>query len=109
MSTYEIKAGATKPAVRVRLRNPGGGIPTLAGSTVKFSLKLEDSAAGVYVFQDHDAVIENAGQAIVAYEWDDGETDTPGDYLGEFKETNVDGVSVWPNRRFVKIRINPRL
>lgn len=106
---FEIKVGATKPKLRVRVRNADGSVPSLGGSTVKFSMKLEGAA--VYKIENADAEVEDPDDAVLAYDWaDDGtDTDTPGFYLGEFTDENGDGLGVYPNKRYVRIQINPRL
>jgi hypothetical protein len=107
--SFEIKVGATKPVLRVRVRNLDGTIPSFSGSDVRFRMRLETAEPGDYKIADAAAVVEDVADAVLVYEWAAGDTDTPGSYYGEFDDENGDGFGVHPSKRFVKININERL
>jgi len=105
MSDFRIKRGDLKPRLEViltdSLGNPlPGGIPE--GATVLFHMRLPDSAV---LKVNAAAVVDDAPGAAVAYNWAVGDTDTEGDYLGEFEVTDSASPMTFPNSRNLVISV----
>lgn len=96
-SAFQIKQGDTSPSL---LYNLSPAPSTLVGATVVFNMKQGSTV----VINRASAVIVSASQ--LRYDWDAGDTDTVGSFLGEFEITYADGsVGTWPNRGFIPINV----
>ena len=110
MSDFTIKEGADFPNLQARLKIKDGTTATLTGATVRFSMWLR---------KDHSlkinrvlATIESATPPAdaddpnVSYPWASGDTDTPGEYEGEFEVTYTDSsIEIFPDRAYISIRV----
>lgn len=93
------------PPVEATLEDASGPVD-LTGATVKFI--MSDMNRNLIV--DASAVIVDAGTGKVKYEWQSGDTDTVGNFHGEFEVTWDGGKpQTFPNEGFIKIKINPDL
>jgi hypothetical protein len=107
MSEFTLSRGDTAPAIDAFVTDDAGEAIDLTGATgVTFSMWSVDDL--------NTAVINAAGASVVApgtlglirYSWAEGDTDTPGNYLGRFALTlNGERMSV-PGGGWVLIRIS---
>ena len=56
---------------------------------------------------DQTATVESTSPPILRYDWIGGDTDTAGNYEGEFVVTYADGTrETFPNSRFIPVLIS---
>lgn len=88
---FEMKTGDLAPPLRGTLVYADGTVPDLSTALgVKFVMKTTLLAATTTI--DAAVVVVDGPTASLRYDWVDGDTDAPGDYLGEFRvewEPNV--------------------
>ncbi len=107
---FEMKPGDRKYALKYLLSDYKAGSDLLQGATITFQMK--DSQDTV-VINNPGIVAPDVGSMLgvdgaVAYEWGVGETDTVGEYQGEFKIVFSDGLQAhYPSEGFIAISINP--
>jgi hypothetical protein len=95
---FQIKRRDTSPALLYRI-SPAPS--SLAGASIIFNLK---NASGTVVINR--AAADNTDSDILRYQWQAGDTDTVGQFQGEFEITYADGtVGTWPNRGFIPVVI----
>ncbi len=99
--TFFIKKGDTSPSLIFAL------LPAsvdLTGATVRFSMR---SRAGTVLINRAAAVIVTAtGTPTVRYDWQAGNTDTPGFHEAEFEVSYPGGaVETFPNAGFLGVSI----
>lgn len=84
MIFYEMAEGDTDPLVYEVEDKSTGGLYDLTGSTVTFSMWRQTSHTVVFEGQacTHD---DTGGQ--ITYAWATADTDSPGDFFGQFKIT----------------------
>lgn len=105
MADLTVKKGDLEPGVKGQLIPPTGFTLDLDGASVAFSLREEHS--GQVIIEDAEAEILSVEDKIVYYAWEAGDTDTAGDYEGEFKVTLASGRPItFPSGRFVRILIH---
>lgn len=102
-----LKQGDTFPPVDITVLNPDGlplSLPT--GTLVRFHMgTLRTGAAFLGVGEVLDAA---AGR--ISYQWQPGDTDTPGGFLAEFQLTLPDGrVLTVPNNDWIEVEIVKQL
>lgn len=106
MSIFTIKQGDTSPALEVVLRD-GDGIPVdLTGASVTLRMNRRNA--------DHSITgapsIPDPGGGRVVYEWQPGDTDTPGLYAAEFYIEFPDGSDeTFPNNTYLTVYIPRKL
>jgi hypothetical protein len=88
-----VKQNDTKPFVKAVLSEVTGSPPqasavNLTGATVKFIMRLSGSSTAKVATT---ATISTAASGIVRYEWVAADTDTLGNYIGEFEVTDSGG------------------
>lgn len=100
---HTIKQGDTAPAVEGTVyERDGVTIQDLTGATVTFSM----SKNGSVKINNAVASVANAPAGLVQYSWAASDTDTPGDYDGEFRITFASGlIERVPNNKNLVIRI----
>lgn len=98
MLKFTIKRGDTSPALRFALLPDN---VSLAGATVRFHMRLRGGGTLV----DRPAETETVfAPAIVAYRWQQGDTDEAGRFEAEFRVTYLDGaVETFPNLGFIEV------
>ena len=108
MVKYTVKQGDNGRVIRAQLQDDAGFVDlTDAGPygeavSVEFKLRMRGSS-----FIDYGAAdIEDAENGIVAYVLQDGQTDVPGYFLGEFQVTFNDGAKItFPSGSYVDLYI----
>lgn len=100
---FFIKQNDTSPALKATLKDGLDAAVDLTGASVRFHMRpTGDTTAKV----DAAAVIENADNGIVYYNWNAADTDTIGSYEAEFEVTFTGGeIETFPNNRFIEVEI----
>ena len=102
--TIRMKAGDTTPAVEAELTDANDNAVDLSEvDTMSFELR---DRFGDEVFSKSADVVDDLG-GEVEYNWDDGDTDEPGDYRGQFVvtfENGEDQLTV-PTREWIDVFI----
>lgn len=87
---FQIKKGDTSPAIEATVTDQDGDPVDLTGATIYF--RMQDISTHDTLF-DKEASIVDATEGMVEYNWQSGDTDTPGMYYAEFQiefsQTNV--------------------
>lgn len=109
MSDVQLKTGDTSPAVTATLTSPDGTAINVSAADVRFQMEPAlDPDAGLTV--DAPATIMDGDAGRVRYDWQAGDTVTPGRYHGEFVVDHHDGTTeTVPNDGYFIIQILPRL
>jgi hypothetical protein len=103
MSDFRIKRGDLKPRLEAILQDAlGNAVPIPEGATVEFHMRLPDSTV---LKVNAEAVVDDAPGGQVAYNWIAGDTDTEGDYLGEFEVIDSASPMTFPNSRNLVISV----
>jgi len=106
MADFTLKTGDTSPSIAATLTDSAGRGVNLAGATVRFQMATADYTTVV----DAAATIRDADMGRVAYDWQPGDTDRPGDYLAEWRVEYSDGsIETFPAGGFHEIQILPDL
>jgi len=101
MPKFYIKENDTSPSIQAVLKDGEGNVENLTGFSVFFGL-----ASGGNRKFNAAATIVDGPSGTVRYDWAAGDTDTPGNYLGEFKVTNLAGdVTSYPNSKEKQIEV----
>lgn len=102
--TFSMKRGDTVPSMRRQLMG-GDGVPVdVTGADVVFNMK---DYRGVEVSRAP-AVIVDALQGIVQYNWSETDTLSVGKFCAEFEVTyDNGGVETFPNFEFISVVIYP--
>lgn len=91
-SSFVIKQLDRRSWLRCRLEDDTGAAVNLgAALSVAFSLRL--AGGGAVKISVQPAVVEDAAAGIVRYEWAALDTDTVGEYEGEFEVTWTTGIT----------------
>lgn len=103
---FQLKAGDTAPPFVGRCLDPKGSpIPTL-GAAVRF--RMRPQVGGIAVPIDRPATWSDVARAEASYQWQAGDTDTPGLYDAEFHVTFGDGHGeTFPNGEYAVVEILP--
>lgn len=104
---HTIKQGDTAPVVEGTVyQRDGVTVQDLTGATVTFSM----SKNGAVKINNVTASVANPPAGLVQYSWGANDTDTPGDYDGEFKVTFASGsIERVPNNKNLVIRVVPKV
>lgn len=100
---FFIKQNDTSPALQVTLKDGDGVAIDLTGSTVRFHMRRQGSNA---VKVDESAVVSDALNGIVYYNWNTSDTDSIGSFECEFEVTYA-GLEVesFPNNKYIDVEI----
>jgi len=100
---FYIKQNDTRPIITATLIDGDGSTVNLDGATVAFKMrKLGESTAKV----DSSATVADATKGKVTYTWSASDTDTVGEYEGEFQVTFAGGgIQTYPNNKYIDIEI----
>lgn len=107
MPTFHIKEGDLAPPLEVVLRDGEGEPVDLSGiGSVAFHLAPRYGAPAE-PFIDEPAVVDGDGSAgLVRYDWQEGDTDTPGVYSAEFEVTSAGIPTTFPNTSDIVVHIH---
>lgn len=99
--TFTIKRGDSSPSLGYKL-SPS---TNLTGASVVFNMKPIDEG-GPTKIERSSAVIDNASEGIVRYDFSSSETSNSGTAYAEFEVTYSDGtVETFPNSGYIAIVI----
>lgn len=101
MTPYQIKQGDRLPSLTASV-----GFD-LTGATVAFV--LTPKARGGSAKVNAAAVVVSASAGTVQYNWGATDTDTVGEYLGEFVATFAGGKRSYPQAGYLDIEVIPHL
>ncbi len=100
---FYIKQNDTRPIITATLIDGDGSTVNLDGASVSFKMrKLGETVAKV----DSSASVADASNGKVTYTWVALNTDTVGEYEGEFQVTFAGGgIQTYPNNSYIQIEI----
>lgn len=109
---FQIGKGDQLPSITIQATTRVNGqtvpLPGLAGGSVVFTMKAENG--GAVKVNRAGAVIVDAANAILRYDWQAADTDTAADYDAEFELTIAGKKLTVPNGpRKIKVRITEDL
>lgn len=104
MATCKIKRLALLPTFRVTLLDPATGNTgmNLAGATVTFRMRLRDTDVSKV---SATATVIDAANGVVEYVWTGTDTDTAGEYEGDWRATIGGKLGIWPSEGYDRILI----
>lgn len=109
MADHSMKANDRLPLFRVVLKRGGGVLDLTNASGVDFIMRLavgNDLAVKI----NKPAVIADAVNGVVQYEWAVGDTDTPGAFAAEWEVTWNDGkTETFPTKAYNSVEITADL
>lgn len=109
-STFTIKKGDLAPPIQVTLTDSKGQKLNLTGNLgITFQMKLREHLDNPQVPRKVDAagaVVGPATDGVVEYDWVGADTDTVGEYVGEFVVIQSDGKPrTVPSPSYITIRV----
>lgn len=105
--TFSIKQNDTAPSFRATLKDSDGDAVDLTNATVRFHMKAIGAETSKV---DSSAILQDAANGVVQYNWVSGDTDTVGSYQAEFEVTYSDAtVETFPNDSYLSISIKAEL
>lgn len=109
MADLVIKEGDTAPALRATFVHQNGMPVNLAGATVTVTIRSQASGP-VLVAAAPAAIVGLPADGTVEYEWQTGDTDTPGLYNAEWEVTWASGdTQTFPSDGYTVIEISADL
>lgn len=103
---FYIKTGDTRPLLEKQLLDRDGDPVNLTGAAVVFIMSQD----GVLKVNRGSCSLVDAATGQAAYTWQAADTDTAGDYDGEFEVTFSPGViQTFPNPRKLRIVVTDDL
>ena len=105
---WTIKQGDTRPVLAATLLAGGNIVNLTSASTVKFT--MTNSAGSVVVDLASCNIVSPMTNGQVTYTWQSADTETAGEFQGEFKVTWADSsIQRFPNRVNFQVIITPNL
>lgn len=89
MVDFKITQNDLYPAISGVCKDDDGNLVDLTGASVKFHMK--EPGSDVVKVNANGSVIGSETDGRVAYQWEVGDTDTSGNFQGEFEVTHSDG------------------
>ena len=103
--TFSLKVGDTAPLLTAVISYTDGTLPDLTGASATFAMR---DAAGVVVIPETACTV-NAATNAVSYAWSPGDTDTAGEYTGEFTVLTAGSkITTFPSevmREYIRVTI----
>lgn len=107
MLEFVIKRNDQEPALTVEVTDENGAPIDLTGATAKFFMKDPRSTLKV---NGAAATITDAANGKAQYAWAPGDTDTDGEFYGEFEFTLASGRRLTaPSDGYIRIVVRPDL
>ena len=104
---FYIKQNDTSPAIQKICLDSTDTAVNVTGATVRFLMRQVGSNTAKVTGVG--AVVDGSA-GIVKYQWVDGDTDTAGEFEGEFEVTYADTtIETFPNSTYIKIRITEEI
>ena len=104
---FSLKVGDTAPSLIAVISYSDGSLPDLTGASATFAMR---DAVGTVVIPETACTV-NAATNEVSYAWSSGDTDTAGEYTGEFTVTGAGGkITSYPSevmREYIRVTIWP--
>jgi hypothetical protein len=105
--TVQMKKGDRLPVLRAALQGPDGAALDLTGASVTFRMK--PVTGGALKVNASCAIIGDPTQGIVQYTWGATDTDTVGQFNGEFS-ASIGGLPLTvPSNNYLLITVEPSL
>lgn len=108
MDPFFLKRGDTLPYLVATLSDDSGPVD-LTGATVKFVLRQSRTRCATgepALLLKKDAVVADPASGVVRYEWASGDTDTAGQFDGEFEVTFPSGGRwTFPSSGYIPVNI----
>jgi hypothetical protein len=106
MATFTIKKNDNLPVLSAVLKDGDGVEIDMTGATVVFRMRRADGTQHIYKVNAAASFVTDGSDGAVEYEWQAGDLDTPGDYLGEFVITFGGGdVQTVPNDDYIRVKV----
>lgn len=107
MADFFIRQGDTAPQLAATVQDEDGNAIDISGAkAVKFHMADPNYQTKV----DASGTIVDGKNGKIAYAWSDGDTDERGWFYGEFQVTHKDdSVQTFPNRDYIRIRVEREL
>ena len=103
---FTIRQNDTSPSLQATLKDFEGTSISISGATAQFHMKSIDGTLKV----DQQMTITDADNGVVQYDWQSGDTDTPGSYYVEFEVTYSDGsIETFPNKGNLSVVVTKEL
>lgn len=100
---FYIKQGDTSPALQFELLPRS--VDLTGASAIVFNMWKKDTQT-VKVNRGGGSIVTASGTPTVRYSWEAEDTDTVGDFEGEFEVTFADGsIGTFPNKGYIDIVI----
>lgn len=100
---FYVKQNDTSPYMLATLKDANEAAVDITAASVRFHMRPVGSTT---VTVDAAAVIVDAENGIVRYEWDAADTDTVGSYQAEFEVTYLEGdIETFPNNGYIRVEI----
>ena len=107
MADFVIKQNDTSPIIVAFLQDEKGNAVDISGADVQFHMADYQEEIAVV---DEQAVIEDALNGEVSYNWKSGDTLHAETYKAEFEVTFADGaVETFPNKDYIIIEVEKEL
>ena len=101
---FKIKQNATKPPLRVTLKDSDGLPADVTGASVVFSMRVQPT--GTTKVDKQSVTVNDASAGDLQYDWTATNTNTADVYEGEFQVTYADSsVQTFPNDGYILIDV----
>jgi len=106
----EVKAGALEPIFFVYLLQADGVTPLNISGVQSAQFRMRTELATTLAVNNQPMQIVNASLGQLQYQWQPGDTSTPGRYLAEVQcNFLMNGPLIMPTHGYYRIYISPRL
>ena len=109
MADFALKEGDLVPSITATLEDSDGTPIDITGADVTFVMRAIRGDAPIIeaVATNLQAGAGTTGQ--VRYDWQVGDTDTPGGYDAEWRVEFAEGFGTIPSNRYIAVEILPKL
>lgn len=100
---FYLKKGDTAPGLKIQLSDRNGYLNLSTVTGAKFAYELRENSTGVTL---RDMTLFGPSSGVITYDWQTGETNTPGIYQGEIVLNYSGGKqATFPNDKFLTFEI----